>query len=110
MSVATVKTDFDPETGGRWPRSGTEAYARYHGPYTVENASTLLQEEPLELYNGWLVWDKLTDFEEHGFAANIEEILSMIARLRRFGRDYLDQVKCELVGDARNLFEFLCQH
>jgi Uma2 family endonuclease len=98
MSVATPRTDFDPETGGRWPRSGTEAYARYRGPYTVENASTLLQEEPLELYNGWLVWDKLTDFEERGFAANIEEILSMVARLMRFGRAYPDQVECELVG------------
>lgn len=98
MSVATVKYNFDPETGGRWPRSGTEAYARYRGPYTVENASTLLEEEPLELYNGWLVWDKLTDFEERGFAANIEEILSMVARLIGFGRAYPDQVECELAG------------
>lgn len=98
MSVATVKYNFDPETGGRWPRSGTEAYARYRGPYTVENASTLLEEEPLELYNGWLVWDKLTDFEERGFAANIEEILLMVARLIGFGRAYPDQVECELAG------------
>lgn len=98
MSVATVKTSFDPETGGRWPRSGIEAYARRRGPYTVENASTLLEEEPLELYNGWLVWDKLTDFEERGFAANIEQILAMVARFMHFGSAYPDQVECELRG------------
>ncbi len=98
MSVATVKDNFAPDNSGHWPRTGLEAYARWRGPYTVENASTLLQEEPLELYNGWLVWDKLTDFEERRFAANIQEILSMVARLIHFGQAYPDQVECELKG------------
>jgi Uma2 family endonuclease len=39
-----------------WPLDIEEAYKRHRGPYTVQNAWYLLSEEPLELFNGWLVW------------------------------------------------------
>ncbi len=84
------------ENANRWPRTILEAYARGRGPYNVENASTLLEEEPLEIYNGWLVWDKMTDFKERRAAANIHEILSFRARFVGFGQAYPDQVECEL--------------
>jgi Uma2 family endonuclease len=101
MSVATVKDNLTPDNNGHWPRTGLEAYSRWRGPYTIENASKLLEEEALELYNGWLVWDKMTDFEERRIAANIQEILSLAARLVNFGQAYPDQVECELkTGDV----------
>src|SRR5438128_8487616 len=98
MSLATEKENINSDNGGRWPQTILEAYARWRGPYTVENASTLLEEEPLELYNGWLVWDKLTDFEERRIASTIHVILDLIARWIGFGHAYPDQVECELVG------------
>ena len=84
------------ENSGHWPRTIIEAYSHWRGPYTLYNAEMLLQEEPLELYNGWLVWDKLTDFEERSFAANFEQILAMAAKLARYGQAYPDQVECQL--------------
>src|SRR5436309_892189 len=66
--------------GIHWPRSISEAYRRHRGIYTLENADTLLEEEPLELYNGWLVWQALTDFEERRIADIIQVILDLAAR------------------------------
>lgn len=83
-------------SSGHWPRNIVEAYARYRGPYTLQNASTLLEEEPLELYNGWLVWQKMTDSEERRVAANIQEILSLAARLAGWGQAYPDQFECAM--------------
>ncbi len=101
MSVATIKDNLTPDNNGHWPRTGLEAYSRWRGPYTLENASKLLEEEALELYNGWLVWDKMTDFEERRIAANIQVILDLVARLVNFGQAYPDQVECELqTGDV----------
>ena len=81
-----------------WPREIGEAYARGRGPYTVKNVTILLEEEPLELYNGWLVWQEMTDLIERGVTANIQEILSIVARARGFGRGYPDQVECYLAN------------
>ncbi len=82
--------------GIHWPRTILEAYQRHHGIYTLENADILLEEEPLELYNGWLVWQTLTDFEERRIAGIIQEILSLAARTVGFGQAYPDQVECEM--------------
>lgn len=104
MSLAISKEELSSqdypedeyENSGHWPRTIVEAYSRGRGPYTLYNAETLLQEEPLELYNGWLVWDKMTDFDERSFAANFEQILVMAAKLARYGQAYPDQVECQL--------------
>ncbi len=80
----------------RWPRDIVEAYRRHRGIYTIENADTILEEEPIELYNGWLVWKTLTDFEERRVAGIIQEILSLAARTVRFGQAYPDMVECEM--------------
>ncbi len=40
----------DFENSGHWPRTIIEAYSRWRGLYTLYNAETLLQEEPLEFY------------------------------------------------------------
>ena len=81
-----------------WPREIGEAYERGRGPYTIKNVMILLEEEPLELYNGWLVWQEMTDLIERGVAANIQEILSIVARARGFGQGYPDQVECYLAN------------
>src|SRR5262245_16268046 len=65
---------------GHWPRDILEAYARDRGPYTVENAETILEEEPVELYNGWLVWQEMTNPKERRIVANLQSMLDIPAR------------------------------
>lgn len=84
------------ETAERWPRDLLEAYARYPGPYTIENAETILEEEPVELYNGWLVWQEMTDPRERRVVANIQDMLSISARNAGFGQALPDQLECLL--------------
>ncbi len=81
-------------TASHWPRDIGEAYTRDCGPYTIQNAETLIEEEPLEIYNGWLVWQEMTDAEERRVAANIQVILDFAARLAKFGQAYPDQFEC----------------
>ena len=87
---------FGENNSGHWPRNILEACHRSSGPYTIENAATLLQEESLEIYNGWLVWQGMTDAEERRIAATILVILDLAARLAGFGRAYPDQMECKL--------------
>ena len=82
-----------------WPKDIEEAYQRQLGPYTVPNAITLIGEEPIELYNGWLVWQKMTNLKERRFAGNFQEILSSTARSYHFGQGYPDQVECMMSND-----------
>jgi Uma2 family endonuclease len=78
------------------PRDLLEASRRAPGPYTFDNAFDWLNDYPLELMNGWLVWDKMTDFDERTFANNIEVILDIAARMANYGQAYPDQVECQL--------------
>ncbi len=99
MEVADKRFDAKWPLNCDWPREIGEAYRRGPGPYTVKNVTILLEEEPLELYNGWLVWQEMTDAVERRVAANIQEILSIVARTRGFGRGYPDQVECYLANE-----------
>lgn len=63
---------------GHWPRDLLEAYARDPGPYTLDNAEALLDNEPLELYNGWLVWQEMTDFPERRIVWDVDALRQMI--------------------------------
>jgi Uma2 family endonuclease len=81
---------------GHWPRDILEAYARYRGPYTLENAETILEEEPVELYNGWLVWQEMTNLNERRVVANILAMLDISARKAGFGQSLPDQLECLL--------------
>jgi len=81
-----------------WPLDLGEAYQRDRGPYTLHNAITLLAEEPLELFNGWLVWQAMTDAEERRIAATIQVILDIAARALGFGQAYPDQLECVMVN------------
>lgn len=87
------------QTNPHWPVDFAAAYERDRGPYTLHNAITLLAEEPLELINGWLVWQSMTDAEERRAAANIQEILSLAARAIGFGQAYPDQLECEMANE-----------
>lgn len=87
------------ETTQNWPLDFRAAYQRDKGIYTIYNATTLLAEEPLELINGWLVWQAMTNVEERGIAGNIQEILSLAARMRGFGQAYPDQFECVMVNE-----------
>lgn len=85
----------------RWPLDYEAAYRRIPGPYTAVNTWVLLDEEPLELFNGWLVWQPMTDAEERRIAGVIQEILSLAARWVGFGQAYPDQLECVMTnGDV----------
>jgi Uma2 family endonuclease len=88
-----------PNTREFWPDDIEDAYRRDRGPYTIANAITLIEEEPLELFNGWLVWQEMTNAEERRIAANIQEILSLVARACDFGQAYPDQFECKMVNE-----------
>ncbi len=79
---------------GNWPLDFEDAYNRYPGPYTAVNAWVLLEEEPLELFNGWLVCQPVTNLKERRIAGVIQEILSLAARFAHFGQAYPDQAEC----------------
>jgi Uma2 family endonuclease len=91
-----VQPALADELPGHWPRDIVEAYARYPGPYTVENAETLLEEEPVELYNGWLVWQEMTDTRERRVVATLQAMLDLSARKTGFGQVLPDQLECLL--------------
>ena len=84
------------ENPGHWPQDLLAAYARDPGPYTVENAETILEEESVELYNGWLVWQEMTDIKERRVVANIQDMISISARKTAFGQVLPDQMECLL--------------
>lgn len=84
-----------------WPRDLLEAYARDRGPYTVNNANTILEEEAVELYNGWLVWQEMTSPTERRVVANLQTMLDLSARHMGFGQAIPDQLECLLLnGDV----------
>jgi len=85
-----------PQVGRGWPRDILEAYARINGPYTIDNAETILDQEAVELYNGWLVWQEMTDFFERMVAGNIQAMLDLSARKAGFGTGLPDQMECLL--------------
>jgi len=81
---------------GHWPRDLLEAYRRYPGPYTVDNVETILEEEPVELYNGWLVWQDMTDAIERRGIVTLQAMLDLSARKSGFGQALPDQLECLL--------------
>ncbi|NWJ94762.1 MAG: Uma2 family endonuclease [Chloroflexi bacterium] len=82
-----------------WPSNLEEASQRSLGPYTLQNSLDLIEEEPIELYNGWLVWKAMTDAEERRVATIMLEILSSTARTYHFGQGYMDNFECEMANE-----------
>jgi len=70
--------------------------ARPTGPFNTYNGSDLLQEESVELFNGWLVFQPMTDLRERGFIGNIQDILSIAMRYTGLGQAYPNMVECKL--------------
>lgn len=95
-SVGQPQPDLVDERPEHWPRDLLEAYARYRGPYTVENAETLLEEEAVELYHGWLVWQDMTDLPERRLVTTLQMMLDLSARKCGFGQTLSDQLECLL--------------
>ena len=92
---------------GDWPSTILEAYKGGRGPYTVRNAYTLLSEESLELYHGWLVWQEMTNAQERRVVEAIQEIISLVARAAGVGQAYPDQFEC-LMKNGNVLKPDLC--
>ena len=100
-SIPIAETNGKPharveERPDHWPRDILEAYARGRGPYTVDNANTILEEEAVELYNGWLVWQEMTNPIERRVVANLQAMLDLSARKAGFGQAMPDQLECLL--------------
>ncbi len=96
QAAAPPQDTLSQDQPGHWPRDILEAYARYPGPYTLENAETLLEEESVELYNGWLVWQEMTDAIERRGVSTLQAMLDLSARKQNFGQALPDQLECLL--------------
>jgi Uma2 family endonuclease len=79
-----------------WLSDPLEAQTRPPGPYTLENADLYLDQEAVELYNGWLVWQEMTDFKERTVIGTIHSMLDLSARKLGFGQAVPDQAECLL--------------
>ena len=79
-----------------WLHDPLEALARPRGPYTLENADAYLDQEAVELYNGWLVWQEMTDLKERTVVGTIHSMLDLSARKAGFGQAVPDQAECLL--------------
>ena len=99
---APITQDLSQETAsnGRlladWLHDPLEALARPRGPYTLENADAYLDQEAVELYNGWLVWQEMTDLKERTVVGTIHSMLDLSARKAGFGQAVPDQAECLL--------------
>lgn len=79
-----------------WLFDPLEAQTRPRGPYTLENADPYLDQEAVELYNGWLVWQEMTDIKERTVMGTIYSMLDISARKLGFGQAVPDQAECLL--------------
>ena len=79
-----------------WLRDPQDAWSRPRGPYTLATADEYLDQEAVELYNGWLVWQEMTDIKERTVVGTIQDMLSMSARKAGFGQVLPDQAECLL--------------
>ncbi|MBK6430035.1 Uma2 family endonuclease [Candidatus Amarolinea dominans] len=84
------------DSGRGWPRDIGEAFARPPGPYTLDEVAFILEEEPVELLNGWLVRQEMTDLYERRFVSNLGSALDLAAREAGFGQVLGDQTECVL--------------
>jgi len=79
-----------------WLDDPLVAIGRPLGPYTFDNADEYLDTEPVELYNGWLVRQEMSDYQGKVFEGDLHEHVGGAARLLGFGRVLPDQMECLL--------------
>ena len=84
------------QPAGEWPRDILEAFSRHPGPYTLDDVTAILGEEPVELLNGWLVRQEMTDLFERRVVSNLQSALDLAARDAGFGQVLGDQTECLL--------------
>jgi len=72
------------------------ALERPRGPYTIDNADEYLDTEPVELYNGWLVRQEMSDINEKRFEGRLHLHLGSTSSLLEFGDVLPDQMECHL--------------
>jgi len=90
-----------------WLDDPLVALQRKRGPYTFENADEYLDTEAVELYNGWLVQQEMSDIKERGFAGTLHDNMSSSARLLNFGQAVPDLVEC-LLDDGNVIKPDVC--
>ena len=79
-----------------WLSDPLEALKRERGPFTAVTAEQILEEEAVELYNGWLVPQEMTDLVERKVVSTIQGMLDLSARKIDFGQAIMDQMECLL--------------
>lgn len=94
VAAPTRERPWVDEYPHEWPRDIEAAYLRDRGPYTVQNANTILEEEAVERYNGWLVWQAMINPIERRVVANLQAMLDLSARNMSFGQALPDQLEC----------------
>ncbi|MEM7298604.1 MAG: Uma2 family endonuclease, partial [Bacteroidota bacterium] len=54
----------------------------------------------IELFHGWLVWQKMTNAKERGAVVNIHDFIRPFARKIGFGKVFNDQTECIMADGA----------
>jgi len=84
-----------PETYG-WLHDPLKAMRRKLGPYTVADMEKYIDEYPIELYNGWLVWQDMGNATERTSMGTLQVMFDLPARKRNFGQALPDGTECRL--------------
>ncbi len=93
--VAPILLSHGPRTteANDWPRDIAEAYARHPGPYSLDDVAAILEEQPVELLNGWLVRQEVTNLHERRIVSNLQSAIDLAAREAGFGQVLGDQTE-----------------
>jgi len=94
------KSVHAPDPRHDWLDDLLVALSRPRGPYTVENAEEYLDEEPVELYNGWLVVDEMSHFPTKILEGSVLQHMGSAARLGETIQVLPDQMECLLSDET----------
>jgi len=87
---------FPKPDSSKWLHDPLEAMQRELGPYTVADMEKYIDIYPVELYNGWLVWQKMGNVIERSSLATLQAMFDLFARKKNYGQALPDGTECRL--------------
>jgi len=66
------------------------------GPYTIADMEKYIDIYPVELYNGWLVWQDMGNVVERSSLATLQVMFDLFARKKNYGQALPDGTECRL--------------
>jgi len=91
------KDGFFPKPDrNKWLHDPLEAMQRELGPYTIADMEKYIDIYPVELYNGWLVWQDMGNVIERSSLATLQAMFDLFARKKNYGQALPDGTECRL--------------